>query len=306
MANTVTTAIGSKFLPILDEVYQAEAKSRILDMDRQDIDFVGVDEVKIRKIDMDGLGNVDRNGDLEKGAVTVTTQTHKLEIDRGTIFSVDPMDNEETQAVAFGRLGGEFLRTKVIPEIDAIRFSKLASFGGTTIEADLTDTTVRTAIDDAILKMDDDEVSEEGRAIFVSNEVVNLLEKLDALDKFVNFGETSGNIGRRVLSYKGIPLIKIPRARFYTKIELKDKADGFGYAKDATGKDLNFILVHVQAVKGGVIKYNPMGIISADANQTAFQDIMKFRIYHDCFILDNKKKGVYVHHKTTQEVEYEA
>ena len=41
------------------------------------------------------------------------------------------MDNEETAGVAYGRLSGEFLRSYVVPEIDAVRFAKYASEAGT-------------------------------------------------------------------------------------------------------------------------------------------------------------------------------
>ena len=40
------------------------------------------------------------------------------------------MDDEETAGAAFGRLAGEFVRTKVAPEMDAFRFSVYASHSG--------------------------------------------------------------------------------------------------------------------------------------------------------------------------------
>ena len=42
-------------------------------------------------------------------------------------YAIDNMDNEETAGIAFGRLAGEFIRTKVVPELDAYRFAKYAS-----------------------------------------------------------------------------------------------------------------------------------------------------------------------------------
>ena len=39
-------------------------------------------------------------------------------------------DDEETAGVAFGRLAGEFVRTKVAPEMDAFRFAAYASHSG--------------------------------------------------------------------------------------------------------------------------------------------------------------------------------
>lgn len=300
MANNISGALGDKFLPILDATYQAEAKTFDLTASADSINFIDVNTIKLRKMTMDGLGDVDRNGNLPKGSVNVTTETHVLEIDRGTIFNVDPMDNEETQAIAFGQLGAEFLRTRVIPEIDAYRFSKIAGYAGTTVEANLTASDVKTALDTALNTMDEAEIPEGDRRIYASIEVVSLLEQLEAFDKYINVAEVAGNVGRRATSYKGVPVIKIPRTRFYTAITLNDGSSDFGYIKNAlTGKDINFLVVHLPAVRGAVVKYNPMNIIPATMNQTGTQDIMKFRIYHDIFILDNKKVGVYLHHKTT-------
>ncbi|MEG2037922.1 MAG: hypothetical protein RRZ93_08020, partial [Ruthenibacterium sp.] len=45
-------------------------------------------------------------------------------------FSVDNMDNAETAGLAFGRLAGEFIRTRVAPELDAYRFAQYASKAG--------------------------------------------------------------------------------------------------------------------------------------------------------------------------------
>ena len=48
--------------------------------------------------------------------------------DRARLFCVDTMDNEETAGLAFARLASEFIRTRVVPELDAFR---LATYAGT-------------------------------------------------------------------------------------------------------------------------------------------------------------------------------
>lgn len=299
MPNNVAGALGDKYIPTLDTVYQNEAKSRVLDAVEGDFEFSGVDTVKLRKMSMDGLGNIDRNGDLTQGEVIVETETFKLEQDRGTSFKVDPMDNEETQGIAFGRLGGEFLRTRVIPEMDAYRFSKLAGYAGNTVEADLTAETVDTAMATAVLALENEEVPDTSRVFFCSPDVVFLLEQLKNFVANVN-AEMPGNIGKVVGSYKGIPIVKVPKKRFYTAITLFDGTTQFGYEKTAvTGKDINFILVHAPSVRGGIIKYNPMEVVRSTSNANSFRDTLKFRMYHDYFVWDNKIPGVYVHHKTT-------
>ena len=78
--------------------------------------------IKVFKTSMDGLGNYDRNKGYTDGEVADFWET--LTRDRGRAFMVDRMDNEETIGMAFGTLAGEFIRTKVAPEIDAYTFAK--------------------------------------------------------------------------------------------------------------------------------------------------------------------------------------
>ena len=60
-------------------------------------------------------------------------QTKTPTYDRNRKFTIDVMDNYETSDIAFGRLSGEFIRTQVIPEIDALRFAKYSNEALTTV-----------------------------------------------------------------------------------------------------------------------------------------------------------------------------
>ena len=114
---------------LLDEVYKAAAKTSVLDgaaeLARQG---ANVDELIIPKLSMDGLGDYSRSSGYVTGDVTLTNETVKCNFDRGRMFVVDNVDNMDTAGLAFGRLASEFLRTKVVPELDAFRF---ATYAGT-------------------------------------------------------------------------------------------------------------------------------------------------------------------------------
>ena len=127
MANTI--ALAMQYVPLLDEVYKLASVTSILDgapeLVRQG---ANADEMIIPKMSMEGLADYSRNSGYVDGDVTLTNETVKCNFDRGRSFTVDAMDNIETAGIAFGRLAGEFIRTKVAPEIDAFRF---ASYAGT-------------------------------------------------------------------------------------------------------------------------------------------------------------------------------
>ena len=61
------------------------------------------------------------------GDVKMENRTVQCNFDRGRMFTVDTMDNAETAGLAFGRLAAEFIRTKVVPELDAFRFACYAA-----------------------------------------------------------------------------------------------------------------------------------------------------------------------------------
>ena len=82
-------------------------------------------EVRIPKMTIQGLGDYSRTSGFVDGDVTLTWETHSLTQDRGRSFQIDNMDNMETIDTAFGQLAGEFIRTKVVAEIDAYRMAKL-------------------------------------------------------------------------------------------------------------------------------------------------------------------------------------
>ena len=296
MANTI--ARRDKFLIGVEETYVQEGLTRVLDANAGDLNFVGVDTVKIQNISTTGFGNVTRGGTPHSGSVTVATKTYTLPYDRGTSFQVDPMDNEETADIAFGRASVEFMRSHAVPELDAIRFANLfAKSGyGTVPSADLTASTVAPAMDLAILEMNKASVPRSERVFFCTWDIIDLLEKAEGFTRNVDY-TLPGNVGKVVTAYKGIPLIGVEPNRFYSQITLLDTASG-GYEKKATtGKDLNFILVHVPSVRGGIIKYNPSDIIPAGTNATSWADTMKFRMYHGLVIMDSKVKAIYAHAK---------
>ena len=120
MANAIT--LFKQYVTLLDEVYKAAALTSVLDgapeLAKQG---ANVNELIIPKISMDGLANYSRNGGYVSGDVTLTNETVTCNFDRGRMFTVDNLDNAESAGIAFGRLASEFIRTKVVPELDAFR-----------------------------------------------------------------------------------------------------------------------------------------------------------------------------------------
>ena len=125
MANNI--ALAKTFVPILDEIYKLASLTSKLDgaaeLARQG---ANANELIVPMLSMQGLGDYSRNDGYVKGDVTMTNETIKCNYDRGRKFYVDALDEQETAKVAFSRLAGEFIRTKVVPELDAFLFASYA------------------------------------------------------------------------------------------------------------------------------------------------------------------------------------
>lgn len=295
MANSI--ALASKFLPEIDAIYKAEAVTNILDSQTQ-ADFSGVNEVKVLKVSTTGLGDYSRSGGYPKGDVTASWETMKLTEERGKEISVDRLDNEETLGMTFGAVTGNFMREHVVPELDAYRFAKYASATGisTATAAALTSSTIIGAIDEASRQMDENEVPQNGRILFVNSDLKPLLN--GALTR--QWG-SDGSVSTVLSGYNGMQIYYVPKTRFYTKITMNTGIESsgttsWGYTKATDGKDINFMMIYPQSVLQ-VKKFALPKIFSPDENQEKDMWKFQFRLYHDAFVYDNKAKGIYVHPK---------
>lgn len=120
------------YLPLLDEVYKQESKTSILEGDDITIKKGQNGEIKIAKLDMDGLGDFSRNDGYTKGTTSFVWETVKYDKERSQDLRIDRLDNDETLLSPFAKLSSEFIRTKVVPETDAARIAKIASTDGIT------------------------------------------------------------------------------------------------------------------------------------------------------------------------------
>lgn len=291
MANAITLA--KIFIPILDKIYKNASLTSVLDgnpeLVRQGASY---NEMIIPKISMQGLADYSRNGGYVNGDVTLTNETVKCNFDRGRMFQVDSMDNLETVGIAFGQLAGEFLRTKVVPELDAFRF---ASYAGTTgiskISAGATLSTGEAtiaAIRVGNSKMDEDEVDPNSRYLFITPTLLGLIQDMDTTKS------------KEVLqNFAGV--IKVPQSRFYTAISQYDGSttgeEAGGYIKDSTsGCDINFMIVEKSAVIQ-FEKHVAPKIITPDQNQNADAYKFGYRNVGIADVYDNKVAGIYLHHK---------
>lgn len=290
MSNNISYA--SKFLPVVDDLYKAQSVTECLDANTR-VDFSGSNEVKVLKVTTTGLGQYSRTGGYPQGDVTAAWETLRLSQERGKEISIDRMDDEETLGTVFGSVTSDFMRDWVIPEIDAYRFAKYAGTDGINAAspAVLTNETVMNAIDEASQSLDDAEVPQEGRILFLSTELKPVINAALA-----RAWGSEDKINTVISGYNNMKVIYVPKTRFYTEITLNNGAEAWGYSKGENAKDINFMMIHPQSVLQAK-KFVLPKIFTPDENQKMDAWLFQFRLYHDAFVYDNKKAGIYLHTK---------
>ena len=300
MATTINPAIAnsvglvSEYLPLLDEVYKAESKTAILDTAQDRVRWS--DEYHtfyMFETDMVGLADYSRNGGFVRGDVTASWRAYEPQWDRGRQFVVDRIDNAESMGMAFGTLAGEFMRTKVVPETDAVRFAQYAKAASNSMkkaESISTGEGAVAAIDLATEKLDDAEVPYEGRILFLNPTMYRYLKS--GITRYTMNGENG--IDYNVEIYNDMRVITVPSGRFNTVITLgqPDAHDGAG-GYTAAGSTINFMVVHPSAIMQAVKLANPR-IFSPEQFQQAQAWAYDFRQYHGAWVKHQKANGIYV------------
>lgn len=274
------------YVPLLDAVYKDAALTADLDgaseLARQG---ANANELIVPMISMDGLANYSRSSGYVGGDVTITNETVVSDYERGRKFIVDSQDDCETANIAFGKLSGEFIRSKVAPELDAVRFAKYATTEGVTTVSGTLDTAAKVvnAISTAVGAMDDAEVTPEGRILYITPTLHRMIMDMDT------------NKSRAILdSFEKI--VKVPQGRFNTQITLNDGVSegqtAGGYK--ATGSNINFMVIEKSAIVQ-FTKTATLKIVEPANNQDADAYIYGYRITAVNQVYKNKAAGVYVH-----------
>ena len=303
-----------------DKVYKAEARSSVLDGEKDLMKFTGVKTVKIAKPAVSGLSDYHRpngsqtgihGGDghdtsmaqnggygYQQGDLSLIWEEFTINCDRAVQLRIELFDDEETDGLAVAVATSEVSRTQVIPEVDAYVFSRLAEFAGHTEATSITmsssigynQTGPIQALNDAFMVLAEAEVPEEDQVIFCSNAFYNKLRSTNELVRKLDQAEYSKDIKFTIGEYEGRKIIPVPGNRFKTHIKLLQG----GYGWDSSSKPIDFIVCAKNAVYHPV-KYDKVRVFSPQVVQDYDGYKVNIRIYHDCFIPDNKRPAIYVH-----------
>ena len=269
---------ASKYAQQIDERFTREALSG--SAINQDYDFVGVKTVNVYSVPTAEMNDYARTGANRYGEpeeLENTVQEMTMEKDRSFTFTIDRGNYNDTQmSNAAGSALQRQLNEVVIPEIDTYRFKKICENAGTVATGAVTKENAYEAFLDATTALTDNKVPSAGCIAYVSSAFYKLI-KLDA--SFIK----NSDLGQEMLikgqvgAIDGIPVIPLPAS----------------YMPEG----VLFFIAHRIATTSPVklseykIHDNPPGINGW---------LVEGRVYYDAFVLNNKKKAIYVH-KTAEE-----
>lgn len=288
----------------LDQKAVQEMKTGWMDANAGQVKYVGGNEVKIPTISTQGLGDYKRAGNegFVGGGVTLAYQTHTMTQDRGRKFGLDANDVDETNFIASATtVMSTFQMENVVPEIDAYRISKVASYADAAMTKDGYTPASSTILQE--IKLGIKEIRKQGyngELVILTSFDAQMELELEMAGKLAAQTFSAGGFNTKCPFLDGIPLIEVPDNRMYTAIELYDGEtagqEAGGYVKGETAADINFMIMP-KVAPIAVTKQDTMRIFDPSTNQAFSGWSMDYRRYHDLWVKDNQKKSIYLNTK---------
>lgn len=293
---------ASVFQTELDKAAVEQAASGWMEPNDSLVKYTGGKTVKVPLMDMDGLA--DYNNGFTDGDIDLTWQDLEFTMDRGRRFSLDEHEVNDTNFITTAsRVMGEFQRTKVVPEIDAYRFSaiaagaiakKRASGGYTPTVAD-----ILTKLYYDIAAVQDVVGDDTPLVITMSPLVAAILDTSSEISKKLDVVDfRQGGVTLKVSALNGEhPIRRVGSGRLKSAYVFADgktegqKQGGFAPAEGAL--DVNWIICP-RTMPIAVSRTDKVRVFDPETNQSARAWALDYRKYHDLWITNNKWPQVWV------------
>ena len=290
--NSIETATA--YTGELDKMFAQKSATGFFADNNLTAKFVGAKTVMIPDIEFQGLADYDRNTGFSRGAIRVANTPYTMKMDRARSLQIDREDMDESGIASLaGKILGEYVRTKVIPECDAYVLSKLAGLAESrknVIEADLVkpfSTLVR-----LIQKVQSVVGYDEELVAFVDSLMYAQLQNSEEFARQITVSNfKQGDIDLKVNSFNGVTIIPVVNERMKTAYNFAaGEAGGFAPAENAKE-----VLALVCPKKGAhlVKKTENMRIFTPEQNLDADAYKFDYRIYYDVFVKESGLDAVW-------------
>lgn len=264
--------------------------------------FIGAKTVMIPELEVSGLGDYDRDSGFVRGTITVSSTPVVLSMDRGRSFQLDREDNDETGiADLAGQIMGEFVRTRVVPEVDAYCLSKLAGYAAGKSQT-VTGTPATQAykmLSDAVGKVQDAAGYDEELVAFVDGTMWLALQSSSEVTRLLTVGSfRKGEMDTEVKSLNGVAILPVPNSRMKTVFDFYDGAttgeEEGGFVPGSGAKSIGLLVMPKRAASL-VKKTEQVRVFDPAHNPNADAWKFDYRLYYDLFIKNSLAGGIYAY-----------
>ncbi|QNO11521.1 main capsid protein [Oenococcus phage Vinitor-27] len=253
----------------------------------------------LRNVITSGFGPHSRNGGWNRGSISDEKKLYEMTQDRDVEFFVDKMDVDETNnEVAAATISSQFVTYQATPEIDAYRFSKLASIAAANptdllgyshyAQEEISNANIYTRLKEAILPLR--KYGQTNMTGFVSTETMDALERSTETTRY----STDQNVGTtalesRITSLDGVKLIEVwDLDRFYDSFDFSN-----GFNATTGSRKINFMFVTNTALIP-IVKEQAVYLFTPGQHTEGDGYLYQNRLYHDIFVRQSQIDGVYV------------
>lgn len=290
------------FQPSLDKQVVQESTTGWMETNANLVKYNGGNEVKLPNILMDGLADYDRTNGFVGGDVTLEWKTYTLTQDRGRTFSIDAMDVDETNfVVTAGTVMGEFQRTMVVPEIDAYRYSKLATLAIGAKQTRSIAITPANIVDELLADLNGMEDIIGAKEVVITMNPILAGQLAKAGKDYISKAMLAkGALSVEVQSFNDNAIVKAPSKLLKTAFVFNDGTtagqEAGGFVADADALDINW-LISTKDAPIAISKTDKVRTFSPDTNQKADAWKVDYRKYHDLWVPASKLTSIYVNTK---------
>lgn len=266
-----------------------------------------------------GYKNHSRKGGWNTGSYEQKDVPYTLTHDRDVEFLVDKADVDETNATAsIQNISRVFEQTWVVPETDALFFSKVAQaaqktdgYHGSTATSAYTKTKVFGMLKDILAKGKLRRYKANGSLImYVRSEIMDALEQSTEFTRKIEMTQIAeGGLGieTRVTDIDGVPIMEvIDDERFYDAFNWEPEGGGFEPLKKGSGTGahkINVLVACGQTCKT-VPKINSIYYFEPGGHTKGDGYLYQNRSFSDVFVFPNGRDGkidsIYVDADTTE------
>lgn len=302
--------LATKMASELDKMHEQKAVTGFLADNVLRAQFVGAKTVKIPDLDFVGLVNYDRDGGFNRSTMTVANIPFTMKMDRARSIQIDREDLDETGVANLaGKVMGEYVRTKVVPETDAYVLSQLASVAAKKIDAEK-EPELSTARGDEeqtvswdagnpyavfnqlVTKVWDKVGYDEELVCFIDSTAYAALMNSNEIQKMITVSDfKQGGVDTKVKFINGVALIPVSTSRMMTGYTFadKDSANGVGGFEPLADAQHIRMLVLPKSAGSLVKKTEKIRVFTPEQNLDADAYKFDYRIYYDVFV---KKSGI--------------